>query len=68
MFAEENLTHCDGRDVAHEHVEEDDEQEAECCAFASCRLSVYFGERKRSTAVDDCVEVCYGVQDGDGIT
>jgi len=57
----------DSRDVTYEHVEEDDEQEAKRSAFASGSLSVHFGERERSTAVDDSVKISYAVQDCNGI-
>ena len=61
------MTYCNSRDVAYDHVEEDDEQEAECGAFTSGSLSVHFGERERSAAVDDSVEIRNTVQDCDGV-
>ena len=61
------MTYGDSRDVAYDHVEEDDEQQAECSTFASGRLAVHFGERERSAAVDDSVEIRNTVQDCDGV-
>lgn len=61
------LTYRDSRDIAHDHVEEDDEQEAERSTFASSGLSVHFGERERSAAVDDSIKIGDAVQDCNGI-
>ena len=62
------VTYRDSRDVADDHVEEDDEQEAKGSTVASSSLSVHFGERERSTAVDDSVKIGDAVQDCDDIT
>ena len=61
------MTYGDSRDVAYNHVEEDDEQEAECSTFASGRLAVHFGEREGPTAVDDGVKIGDAVQDSNGV-
>jgi hypothetical protein len=61
------LTYSNSRNVAYDHVEEHDEQEAEGSTFASGGLAVHFGEREGSTAVDDSVKVGDAVQDGNGI-
>jgi len=57
------MTYCDSCDVAHDHVKEHDEEEAERGTFASSSLSVHFGEWERSAAVDDGVKVGDAVQD-----
>lgn len=64
---EDCLTYGDSRDVAYDHVEEDDEQEAECSTLASGRLAVHFGEWEGPTAVDDSVEIGNAIQDRDGV-
>lgn len=61
------MTYRDSRDVAYDHVEEDDEQEAEGSTFASRGLSVHFRERERSAAVDDGVKIGDAVQDCNGV-
>lgn len=61
------LTYRNSRDIAYDHVKENDEQEAESSTFASGGLSVHFGERERSAAVDDGVKVGDAIQDGNGI-
>jgi hypothetical protein len=62
------LTYCNSRDVAYDHVEEDDKQEAESGTFASSGLAVHFGEREGPTAVNDSVKVGDAIQDRNGIT
>ena len=61
------LTYRNSRDIAYDHVKEDDEQEAESSTFASGGLSVHFGEREGPTAVDNSVKVGDAVQDCDGV-
>ena len=57
------VTYRDSRDVAYDHIEEDNEQKAKGSTFASSSLSVHFGERERSTAVNDRVKIGDAVQD-----
>jgi hypothetical protein len=61
------MAYRDRRDVAHEHVEQDDKQQTKSCTFASSRLPVHFGEWEGPTAVDDGVKVRDAVQDGNDI-
>jgi hypothetical protein len=64
---EMHTTYGDSRDVAYDHVEEHNEEEAKRSTFAPCGLAVYFGEWEGSTAVDDSVKVGDAVQDCNGI-
>ena len=64
---EDHVAYRESSNVAHEHVEEDDEQQAKSSAFAAGGLSVHFGERERPTAVDDSVKISDAVQDCNGI-
>jgi hypothetical protein len=51
----EDETYGDRCDIANEHVQQDDEEETESSSFTPGSLSVHFGERKRTAAVDYCV-------------
>jgi hypothetical protein len=61
------LTYSNSRDVAYDHVEKHDEQEAKGSTFTPCGLTVHFGEREGSTAVNDSIKIGDAVQDSNGV-
>lgn len=61
-------THSDRSDVAHQHVEQDYEEESECSALTSRCLSVDFCKWERAATVDDSIQTTDTIQDRDGIT
>lgn len=64
---EETSDHGDGGDVANQHVQQHDEQQAKRGGIASSGLSVDFGKWEGTIAVDDGIQVADTIQNRDGV-
>lgn len=65
---EKPADHGDRGYVAHKHVQQDDEEQAESRAVTASCLPVHFRKGEGSAAIDHCIQIVNPVEDGNSVT